>query len=417
MVRPPDAPASARTAADYPQAAFVLMSVSTFLMMVGLSMLSPVLATLSDDRGLSPVQAGLLLGAYLLGRLLSAVPAGMLADRVTMRRAATIGCALTLCASLGAGLSTSFGVLLVMQLLQGIGSSIHTTAALAFVMALVPVHRTGRLLATHQGLVLLGVSFSPVLGGVAVTYLDADGPFWIYAGVVGVAWVFAVLAASRTEAPGPTPRRSSVGIDPSEPAGPAHRRLLGDRTFLASLVVAFGLHWMIAGIRNTLVPLFAELALGFEPLVVGLMLGAGAASNGVALFFSGRTADRVGRRPLLVYGSLAVTVSVASFSLSGRGSVLVPLLVLGAANGYAGAAPPAIMADIADAGIRGVAVGIQRTATGLGLWLGPVCIGYILTFMSYRPAFLVATAVIAVLLACSVLTVETMPARAPSSTP
>lgn len=396
----------------YSRSSFVLISIATFLVMIGLSMLSPVLATLSMERGLSSVQVGLLLGAFPLGRVICAVPSGLFADRFTMGHAASLGCLLTMAASMGAGLAHDFTTLLTMQFLQGVGSSLHTTAALAFIMAIVPTRRVGRLLATHQGIVLLGVSFSPVLGGIAVTVAGVNGPFWMYAGVVAVAWCCSLLAV-RSAAKRQRVRGSCVRLRPAGPArtgGPATRlELLRHRTFAVSLVVGFGLHWMVSGIRNTLVPLFAELELGFQPLAVGLILGAAAGANGIALLLAGRLIDRVGRRPLLVYGCLAVVVLVALMSLSGPWSLVVLLLALGAANGYANAAPPAVLADVVDPGIRGAAVGVQRTFTGLGLWSGPVSIGYLVTVVSYRGAFVAAAVLLALMLFWAWFARETLP--------
>jgi MFS family permease len=361
---------------------FALVTVATFLMVSGVALLAPGLPLLAESRGLSVAESSWVLSAFALGRLLFSIPGGMLADRLGFARSATVGCLLTLGGAVAAGLEPPLWALLLAQTVQGAGSAVHNTAALSSIIAALPDGRMARFLSLHQGVVLLGVSLSPVMGGVAVTAWGVTGPFWFYAGTAVVSLLLSLVAIlvlpglSRPVATGKgVPRRGPLG------------RLMTNRSFVVSLCVTFVLFWMVAGLRNTAVPVLARSELGYSALLVGLVLGAAAVANGICLFVAGPAADRFGRRPVLLAGTAVLCAGLAGLVIGSVVATWTGVVALGIGMGLAGAALPAILADVADPSIRGVAVGIHRTSSGLGLFVGPVTVGLLLQHLSTATTF------------------------------
>lgn len=393
------------------KAVFGLVSTATFLMVSGLALLAPALPALADERQLSMSEAGWILSAFALGRLLFSIPSGMFADRLGFPRAAVCGCLLTGTAATVAALQPVFWGLLLAQVVQGAGSAIHTTSALSSIISALPEGRMARLLSIHQGIVMLGVSLSPVMGGVAVTVWGVAGPFWLYAGTTSLALMLSMVAVRLM------PRRARKAVPTGEPDSAARRqavaRMLGNRTFVLSLCVTFVLFWMVAGIRNTVVPLFAQIELSFTPLLVGVLLGAAACANGVCLFVAGAAADRLGRRPVLLTGTVTLLAGLLGLSVASDTTLWVCVVVLGVGMGFAGAALPAILVDVVDVRIRGVAVGISRTASGLGLFVGPMSAGLLLESLSFRETLALAAGALGLASAAVLLMRETMTAVAP----
>jgi MFS family permease len=159
--------------------------------------------------------------------------------------------------------------------------------------------------------------------------------------------------------------------------------------------VTFVLFWMVAGLRNTAVPVLAQGELGYTALVVGFLLGAAAVSNGVCLFVAGPAADRFGRRPVLLAGTAVLCAGLVGLTLGTGPATWIGVTALGIGMGLAGAALPAILADVADPSIRGVAVGIHRTSSGLGLFVGPVTVGLLLQGMSIAATFAIGAGALA----------------------
>lgn len=387
---------------------FALVTVATFLMVSGVALLAPGLPQLADSRGLTVAESGWVLSAFALGRLLFSIPGGLLADRLGFARAATTGCLLTVGGAVAAGLAPPLWALLLAQTVQGAGSAVHNTAALSSIIAALPDGRMARFLSLHQGVVLLGVSLSPVMGGVAVTAWGVTGPFWFYAATAVVSLLLSLVAI--LVLPGLAHAHPSGEVVPRR--GPLSR-LMTNRSFAVSLCVTFVLFWMVAGLRNTAVPVLARDDLGYSALLVGLLLGAAAVANGICLFVAGPAADRFGRRPVLLAGTGVLCAGLAGLVVGSVAATWTGVVALGIGMGLAGAALPAILADVADPSIRGVAVGIHRTSSGLGLFVGPVTVGLLLQHLSTATTFGVGVVALA-LSAVAVLFIPETLARAPA---
>ena len=147
--------------------------------------------------------------------------------------------------------------------------------------------------------------------------------------------------------------------------------------------------------------------------LAGFAIATFAAGNALALTFSGRLADSVGRKPpamagLLVSGLATVVLGfVASIWL-----ILVLCLVAGAGAGILNPAQQATIADVVgnERSGGGVLAGFQM-ATDLGTILGPVLVGVLIDRWGYAQGFAV-TGVVLLLAALAWLPArESLPTR------
>ena len=81
--------------------------------------------------------------------------------------------------------------------------------------------------------------------------------------------------------------------------------------YRASLVSGFANGWTSMGIRVALIPLIASAVFGAGPALSGVALTVFAAGSAVALSFSGRISDSVGRKPLVISGLVLAGVMTA----------------------------------------------------------------------------------------------------------
>ncbi|MFZ1059497.1 MAG: MFS transporter, partial [Candidatus Rokuibacteriota bacterium] len=119
-------------------------------------------------------------------------------------------------------------------------------------------------------------------------------------------------------------------------------------------------------------PLYAG-ALGIPESEIGLIVGFFALSSMTVRPWAGWAADRYGRLPLLVAGTLLFLASSLLYGWSRSvGALLAVRVVHGAGMGLYPTAATAVVADIAPPERRGEAMGFFGAAGNLALALGPV---------------------------------------------
>ena len=121
-----------------------------------------------------------------------------------------------------------------------------------------------------------------------------------------------------------------------------------------------------------LLPILLTGVIGAAPLALGLIEGCAEAAAGFTKLISGKSSDRLGRKPFVISG----------YSLAGVGKALVvvasswPLVFLGRVTdrigkGMRGAPRDALISDSVDKAHLGKAFGFHRTGDNIGAVIGP----------------------------------------------
>jgi len=144
---------------------------------------------------------------------------------------------------------------------------------------------------------------------------------------------------------------------------------------------------------SLILPLLPYYAETFEatPTLVGLLLGANAASQLVGAPIIGRLSDRYGRRPMLI---LSIAGTVASFVMLGLANSLWMLFASRIIDGLLGgniSLAQAYITDVTDKENRARGLGIIGASFGLGFIFGPALGGTLSAGTNYgRPALAAA---------------------------
>jgi len=166
--------------------------------------------------------------------------------------------------------------------------------------------------------------------------------------------------------------------------------------------------WMVAGVYDTLVPLFGRDALGLSTVGIGVVLAVALAGELVVMYPAGAMADRIGRRPVLLPSLVAMAVLTAALGLAGSVAAYVALLaVFGVATGVAGVAPAAMLSDVVPEGSTGTAIGLFRFCGDLGFILGPLAGGAAAGAWGFKVSFSLAAVPTVVALLFAIRTAET----------
>lgn len=373
---------------------------------VGFGIVAPVIPVFAREFGVGRTAAAAVVSAFAFMRLAFGPAGGWLVNRFGERLVLATGIGIVALSSLLTGLSQSYGQMLLLRGVGGVGSVMFTVGATSRLLATVAPHQRGQANGVYYSGFLIGGVSGPILGG-----LLGDAhlrlPFFVYAGTLTVAGAIALLFLA-----GPTP--AGAGDDPSLPPPVTLRQALRQPAYRAALTVNVGTGWAIYGVRGSLVPLFVSEVLGRGPLLTGTGLFVGSIFQVLALWPAGRLADRAGRRPLMIFGTAAGMTAATVLALwQSVGSFLVAMACLGLAAASLGVAPAAVVGDIVS-GRGGTVIAAFGMASDVGTVAGPLVTGT-LAESSYPAGFAATAVVLAAGLVMSVRMPETVTNSAPPS--
>lgn len=163
-----------------------------------------VLPTQAGNVGISLGMVGVLLGINRVIRIPGNPLAGLLYDRTGRRRLFLLGLLLGVFSALIYAIARSSASWLAGRLLWGVAWSLINVGGLTMVLDVTDDHDRGRLTGLYQLSYLLGLSFSPLLGGLLTDVLGFRTALLACAGIMGVGFLitYFTLPETRSTAPG-----------------------------------------------------------------------------------------------------------------------------------------------------------------------------------------------------------------------
>ena len=386
-----------------------VLSAVAFCVALGFGILAPAIPVFAKSFGVTATQASAVISVFAFMRLIGAVPAGWLVDRIGERSVLITGLTIVAVSSALAGFSTTFGQLLGFRGIGGLGSAMFTVSAMVLLLRSVGPEQRGRAAGAFQGGFLLGGVAGPAVGGL-VTGISIRLPFFVYAATLGAAVVVVVTMMAHTHLREKDPT-APVLTDPEEAKG--WRQLvqaLRDRAYVTALAVNLGNGFTSFGLRSAIVPLFVVYSLGLKPSWTGYGLLAAAVVQAVLLLPAGRMADTRGRKPALIIGTGATALGFVALALTGAiPAFLGAMAVLGVGAAFLSSAPAAVVGDITGGRRSGPIVATFQMMSDVGAVSGPIIAGLIVDSTgSYEAGFLVGAGVIAVAFVLATLMPETL---------
>jgi len=356
--------------------------------------ISGALLFIRKDFVLSPLMQGVVTSAVLAGAALGAGFSGRLADRFGRRRMILAVALLFFLASLLTSLAPDVSWLAAGRILVGLAIGVCSYTGPLYISEIAPAQNRGALVSLNQLLITIGILVSYL-----VDYLFAMGENWrwmfgiaaIPAVILGAGMLFlpesprwlvsrgqrdqarSVLARVRTAAEADEELRAIETHDEGQEAGWTE---LADRRYHPALIVGIGLaiFQQITGI-NTIIyyaPTIFQMA-GFSSAAQSILATAGVGLVNVLLtILSLRLLDRVGRRPLLLFGISGMIVCLAALGLVfhfGSGSPWLGWLAVISVMAYVGCFAISlgpifwlIISEIYPLRVRGLAMGIATMA-------------------------------------------------------
>jgi MFS family permease len=359
---------------------------------MGVTIISPVLPQYASLFSVSIALAGWAISAFGLARVFTDIPAGFLSDRLGRKKIMILGLALIIISSTGAGLADTYAWLIFARIVGGVGSALYMTAGITWVAQISAGEARGRYMAVYQGLLLAGTVFGPPIGGYTAARFGLNAPFFTWA-ILGAASLIATLSL-KDPADSSQVKRSEMRIEDVLSVFKNHPFMLVNCAVLA-------LYFLRLGVQSTLVPFYADLNLGLPEETIGILLMVAAIATAAITFPAGWLSDRVGRkRPVmacLFLSGIAVLLIPSQGNLAGLMGIMV---FYGLATGLQGSIA-AWPADVAPKDKMGISMGVYRVMMDMGIFLGPITTTYIadytgdetITFMPFLVPVLIVFAV------------------------
>lgn len=375
-----------------------VLSIVAFCVALGFGIVAPALPVFAKSFDVSATQASAVISVFALARLLGAVPAGWMVDRLGERITLATGLAIVSVSSALAGLSTTYEQLLALRGVGGFGSAMFTVSSMALLLRVAAPEQRGRAAGAFQGGFLLGGVAGPAVGGI-VTGISIRLPFFVYAGTLAIAVVVVITMLAHTHLRDKDAALSTAADPDDDDSGAAALlKALRERAYVTALVVNLGNGFTAFGLRSALVPLFVVYSLGLNAGWAGYGLLAAALVQAFLLLPAGRMADTRGRKPALMIGTAATTVGFVVLGFTGNIPVfLVAMGILGAGSAFLGSAPAAVVGDITGGRRSGPIVAAYQMTSDVGAIIGPLVAGVIVDRTgSYEAGFLIGAGVVAV---------------------
>jgi MFS family permease len=316
---------------------------------------------------------------------------GRLSDRVGRRKVfILVGLVLLGAGSAGYPFVDSYGALVALRALQGVGGALTIPATVALVNELGDAGTRGGNFGVYNTFRLIGFGFGPLVAGAIQQIYGFDAAFAV--AVVSAALGFLLVVVLVDD---PEETAAAAGDDISI-------AVRGDDTLLdpvftlgvATVVVAMG----IALFATLEAPINNRLDQG--AFLFGTQFGAAVLANVVFQIPIGQASDRYGRRPFVIAGLILLIPStlVQGFVTTSLG-MIVARLIQGIAVALVFPVSLALAGDLAGEGRSGSTLSILTTGFGLGTAIGPLVSGLLEGFGYVVPfAFVAGLGFVALLL-------------------
>jgi ACDE family multidrug resistance protein len=364
---------------------YILLCIIALLVMSGTSLLTPLISIFAKQIGATGVVIGFAVAGYWVSRVLLEIPSGFISHKFGYYRTMVLGLILTvlggiLCAFVANPLQLVLG-----RALMGLGAPLFFATATTLVLNLFDSDRRGGAMGVFQGIEFVGTILGSTFSGYIVTMFDFNMSFLLSSSMVVAALALLTLPPYIRAESKEQVARSFLSLS-------TMKEVLWNRSLLIVSSATFAEFIMSSGIIMTVFPLYANEELGFTLTSIGLLMGARSVGFVVSMFTMGAISDRIGRRPVLLFGLAATSVLLFTMSFIGSFIGLASIIFLiGITTGAIWIVCPVLAAEAVLPHQRGAAIGTYRTFFDLGSILGPIVMSGVMESVGISVCFYIAS--------------------------
>ena len=334
--------------------------------------LPPAIPVLRDELGLTLVQGGFLLSVMQMAGMALGILAGLLADRMGLRRTVLIGlCLLTLGSAAGA-CAGSMSLLLAARMLEGVGLLLTVLPAPGLLRLLVlEPQALSRVLGAWGAYMPTGAALALLLGP---WLYDVIGWRWSWAVLAALSLCCAVVVLYRV----PADRPVTVVAQGSGLRTRLRQTLSASGPWLVALAFfSYSGQWLaVVGFLPTM-----QTQAGWSLATVGIASAATAGANGIGNVAAGRLLARgwqAARLLAVAYGAMALSSVLAFSGLVGPSWQLLLVMVFSGVGGLIPGTLFGLAVRLApSAQTVSTTVGWVQQLSSLGQFAGPPLVAWL----------------------------------------
>lgn len=382
--------AKARIRGGYPLLSLVCLIV--FVDSIGYGVVVPVLPLYAKQLGVSDFKIGFLFATYAIALLVSAIPMGMLSDRIGRKPFVLFGMFAMAGAFVFYALARTYAVLVVARVLDGLTAAATWSAGLALIGDRLEGKDIGQKFGFAMAAAAVGAVAGPLIGGVMSDLAGYRSPYYLIAGICLAGGVTALFLEKDT----PSKRHATTSF--RDLLLPVLKNRIVLLACLIATITTFGF-----GLLEPILPLHLNTLFKMSELGIGLIFGITMALLGLASPLVGRLSDRVGRKLPIVIGLAATAVVTPAIAVA-RNLALVCILMglIGITVAFFETPSFPLVIDTLQTGEEGgarygTAFGLLNLFWSLGYALGPIIGGAIMQASGLLAALLMDAAILVVL--------------------
>jgi len=372
----------------YPRIYFELVSVG-FSLILGMGLSSAFLPLLSWELDPTGVLVGIVTSAWFLARIFTELPSGFFSDKVGRRRLVIFGLALSVGGTVTCAASRSIYQLILGRALWGLGAALFFTNNTALMFDLFEPSIRGKAVGTLQGIEFIGSFIGAPIGAIIASWFGYYSVFYVASVMTLVSFLIAFRSRGLKQV-ADSPREGYVAIS----IGEALRGLRNWGLFVVCSVVMSRM-LVMQGLLHTVFQLYLNQILFYDIATIGLIMSVRTAGFCATTFASGRLADQLGIKPVIIGGLFIEGICLGLYTAT---SSLTHIFVIGLLEGVGGGMVSVtlivLLSKVVTPNMRGTSVGLYRTFMDLGGILGPVIFIFVYDFVGRPIPFLASAALL-----------------------
>lgn len=346
-----------------------------FFLNAALAVVPPLIARLADSFGLSPTQAGTLIGLYGASRLVVIPPLGLYLTQASRAIGVVlVGILVSFIGTVLFGAGWGYTWLLAGRALVGIGHGMVYLAGLSLILSLCRKSQVARMTNIWEAVGVGSFLVHGIAGGVIGDRWGWQAAFvWAAASVVvsGIVLFFGVGAFKRESL------RDVLVEERSDRPSPSFRGLQRGTVYTLIFCTTFTLSVCWTGVLITLIPLYGGSSLGLNSSQIGTVLAAAYLLYIILLFPAGRAMDRRPRTILLVPAWVILMLGVLLLPQTESYWSYLLVSAFFTAGFVIWNVPSTLVADLRLGPQQGFVLGLVRFVGDAGNFLAPVSLGYL----------------------------------------
>ena len=371
----------------YPTSYYVLCA-TAFLMMLSIAMINPILSIYAKSLGATGVWIGYAVSGYWITRVLLEIPCGYISSKYGYYRPMLVAMVITLVGNVLLLFIQTPVQLVLVRAMKGIGGPLFFAVSMTFLVNLFDAESRGAAMGVFQGIEFIGTIIGSGISGYTIDVFGFKGGFSV--AVVLSALGLILLLVSKSV------RQEAVAEGAREPLKVKEIfEALTNRNVMIMAVATLAEFIMATGLIMTIVPLYAQESLGFSLTKIGLLMGARSIGFVVAMFTMGTISDRIGRKPVLLFGLAGTAIMTVIMSFMGSFYTIAGVIcIIGFTSGAIWIIGPVLSSESVRPELRGAAIGAYRTFFDLGSLVGPIIMIIVMDGYGVSTCFYLASALL-----------------------